>query len=86
MQFALWQLKEDYKTQAYHCYVADMLRCCAVSLGAQVDKRYSDIVAEVENPSRAAHETTLEEAEAVWQQALADSRRDAQERMGGETV
>lgn len=61
-----------------------MLYACARGVGAEVEKRYSDIVAEVEQQEESQHTTTLEEAEAFWAQALEDSRRAAEEDGGDE--
>lgn len=61
-----------------------MLCLCARGLGYQVEQTYSEIMADFDKPlSRRRHETTLEEAQAAWEKALADSQRDA-EQNGGE--
>lgn len=61
-----------------------MLCLCARGLGYQVEQTYSEIMADFDKPlSQRRHETTLEEAQAAWEKALADSQRDA-EQNGGE--
>lgn len=60
-----------------------MLYACATALGAQIETRYRDLVAEVEHPDKICHEATVEEAQACFEQALADSQKSAQEN-GGE--
>ena len=65
--------------------MAEMLSFCASFCGVDVTRRYRDIVAEVEHPQTAQHETTLAEAEAFWEQALEDSRRMVEENGGEES-
>ncbi len=81
---AVYCLKEDYKREAYRNYTSEMLYACASSLGAQIETRYRDLVAEVEHPDRVVHEATVEEAQACFEKALADSRKAAEENGGEE--
>lgn len=61
-----------------------MLCLCARGLGFQVEQTFSEIMADFDKPiSKRRRETTLEEARAAWEKALADSQRDA-EQNGGE--
>lgn len=79
-------MKESQRTRAYQLYSADMLFLCARSLGQPVEQAFSEIMAEYDKPlSQRRHETTLEEAQAAWEKALADSQRDAEQNGGGET-
>lgn len=80
-RFALWQLREDYKRDAWRSYTAEMLSVCARFAGAEITETYSDIISAVEKPSGTHHETTLDEAQACWEKTLEDSRRAAE---GGE--
>lgn len=81
---AAFFLKEDYKRESYRNYTAEMLHACATALGAQIKTRYRDLVAEVEHPGKICHEATVEEAQACFEKALADSRRAAEENGGEE--
>lgn len=74
-RFAIYQLKEDYKRDAYRDYMAGVLRLCALSLGCEIEQQYGDIIAAVEHPEAAQPVLTPEEAEDAWQEMLEDSRR-----------
>lgn len=63
--------------------MSSLIRLCAKGVGVEVETTYSDVVAEVESPNMTRRETTLEEAQACWEQALEDSRRMVEEN-GGE--
>lgn len=79
----VYQLKEDYKWDLYRSYTAEMLSACARGVGAEVNKNYGELLAEVEKPGKKAYETTLEEAQAAFETAVAESQKAA-EQNGGE--
>lgn len=79
-------MKESQRTRAYQLYSADMLFLCARALAQPVEQSFSEIMAEYDKPRSARRrETTLEEAQAAWEKALADSQRDAEQNGGEET-
>ena len=62
-----------------------MLCLCARGLGWQVEQTFSEIMADYDKPaSKRRHETTLEEAQACFEKALADSQKAAKENGGEE--
>lgn len=81
----LYQLKEDYKRDLYRSYTAEMLSACARGVGAEITKSYGELVAEVDAPAQKNRETTLEEAQAAFEKAMADSKKSAEQNGGEET-
>lgn len=78
-------MRQHHRREAYWRYTGDMLYLCARSLGQEVERPFSEIMDELDQPisSRRQHETTLAQAQACWEKALADSQKAA-EQDGGE--